>query len=95
MHYGFSLLGILPQSTGKVAKEGNRFAIDYTFFLKIAFLVATGVLAWLNFGGKKQKHQHHGGGGKGKQSIIERALFWLAIASYIWLAGGIIASFFT
>ena len=58
MHYGFSLLDILPQSAaGSSPQSTERFAIDYTFWLNLAFLVITGVLAWMRFGsGKKQKN---------------------------------------
>ncbi len=93
LHYGFSLLGLLPQqATGTSPSETERFAIDYTFFLNMAFLIVTGILAWLRFGGeKKEGGMHHGGGDKG---IIERLLFWLAIASYVWLAGGLVVSLF-
>ena len=115
MHYGFSLFGILPQSaTSSNPQSTDRFAIDYTFWLNLVFLAATGVLAWLRFGSgsKKQKEQHkqyqqhqqhehqgnkgghkhnHGGG---KQGFTEKLLFWLAILSYIWLAGGIIVTLF-
>ncbi len=119
MHYGFSLFGVLPKSAAASNSQSTeRFAIDYTFWLNLIFLAATGVLAWLRFGsGKKQKKQHqqnqhqehqgqdnhdhkeheghsghdHGGG---KQGFTETLLYWLAILSYIWLAGGIIATFF-
>ena len=42
-------------------------------------------------------HHDHGGGHDhgGDKGIIERVLFWLALASYIWLAGGLIAYFVT
>ncbi len=42
------------------------------------------------------KHEHHGGHnhGGGKQGFTEKLLFWLAILSYIWLAGGIIVTLF-
>jgi len=93
MHYGFAAAGILPEHTASsTTEQSQRFAIDYTFWLNLAFLAITGVLAWLRFGGSdKEKHHHHHGGGK--QSIIERVLFYLAILSYIWLAGGVVASF--
>lgn len=93
LHYGFSLLGVLPQTGTGGSTETQRFAIDYTFFLNLAFAIVTGILAWLRFAGdKKQGGMHHGGGGK--SGIIERVVFWLAIASYIWLAGGLIVTFF-
>ena len=91
MHYGFSLFGLLPQSGSATMKDTQQFAFDYTFWLNLAFLAITGVLAWLRFGGDNQNQQHHHGGGN--QDIIERILYWLAIISYIWLAGGVIASF--
>ncbi len=106
MHYSFSLLGILPESSAAgSAADTQRFAIDYTFWLNLVFLALTGVLAWLHFGKNhkqnNQQHSHSNGHGKGKhshnhgkQGIIERLLFWLAILSYIWLAGGVIASLF-
>ena len=44
----------------------------------------------------KNEHEHHGGHnhGAGKQGFTEKLLFWLAILSYIWLAGGIIVTLF-
>jgi uncharacterized membrane protein YraQ (UPF0718 family) len=83
LHYGFSLFNILPDSSVKVT-ESDRFAIDYTFFLNIAFLAITGLLFWLKSMGKSS--HHHGG----CQSIIEKVIFVLAIAAYIWLIGGLI-----
>jgi uncharacterized membrane protein YraQ (UPF0718 family) len=90
MHYGFSLLGLLPQPSGVTIQDTQRFAIDYTFWLNLVFLAITGILAWLRFGGKHNQHQHYNGS---NQDIIERILYWLAIISYIWLTGGVIASF--
>ena len=93
--YGFSLLGILPERGGTSITDTQHFAIDYTFFLNLIFLILTGILAWLRFGGKKEggqnHHHHHGGGNK---SAVEKVLGVLAIASYIWLAGGLIVTWF-
>ncbi|MEC4894158.1 MAG: permease [Oscillatoria sp. PMC 1051.18] len=96
MHYGFSLLGILPQNPGSGPTETQRFAIDYTFWLNLVFLVITGILTWLNFGRKKQQNgkDQHDHQGSGNQSIVEKVLFWLAIASFVWLTGGVVISFF-
>ncbi|HHP7230200.1 MAG TPA: permease [Xenococcaceae cyanobacterium] len=113
MHYGFALFSVLPKSAASSNPQSTeRFAIDYTFWLNLAFLAATGVLAWLRFSGsKRQKSQHkspqesenqdqeeHKHQGEhnhrsGKQGFTENLLFWLAILSYIWLAGGIIVTF--
>jgi len=92
LHYGFALLEILPQTDTGTA-ETQRFAIDYTFFLNLVFLAITGVLAWLAFGNKsegKPGHHHHGG----RRSIMEQVLFWLAIAASLWLAGGLLVTWF-
>lgn len=90
LHYGFALLGILPTEAGVTgAANTQRFAIDYTFFLNLLFLVITGFLAWLRFGGDQQDSHHHGG----KKGFIEQTLLILAILSYVWLAGGVIVTF--
>jgi uncharacterized membrane protein YraQ (UPF0718 family) len=89
LHYSFSLLDILPQTTGGNSGQKSRFAIDYTFFLNLVFLAITGVLAWLKFG-QPHKSAHHHHHDHGSQSTVERVLSGLAIASYIWLAGGLI-----
>lgn len=97
----------MPSQSAAGSAQESRFAIDYTFFLNLLFLAITGVLAWLQFGGqadsqksesegKKNEshhehhhHKHHHGGGK---QIVEQVLFLLAIAAYLWLAGGLIAT---
>ncbi|MGI9174370.1 MAG: permease [Rhodothermales bacterium] len=134
MHYGFSLAGLLPETaTGRSITDQQHFQIDYTFFLNLAFLALSGVLAWLAFRSNEEEqpeeeHAHamaghaeaqedgrpqHGSGGDhgdneggdghdhdsgghdhgGDKGVIERVLFWLALASYVWLAGGLIAYF--
>lgn len=91
LHYGFSLLGILPQS-GVGTTQGDRFAIDYTFFLNLAFLAITGVLAWLKYSPKSPAGHHHHD--HGSSSLVERVLFWLAMVAYAWLAIGLVVSYF-
>jgi uncharacterized membrane protein YraQ (UPF0718 family) len=96
LHYGFSVLGLLPQNSGQSATEAERFAIDYTFWLNLIFLGITGILVWLNFSKKSEKenHQDHGGHHHhSKKSLLDQILFWLAILSYIWLIGGMIVNF--
>ncbi|PSN20164.1 permease [filamentous cyanobacterium CCP5] len=86
LHYGFSLLGWLPPVTTGGSSQGDRFALDYTFFLNLAFLAITGLLAGLGWSNQSKGHDHH----HGSQSIVERVLFWLAMAAYLWLAGGLL-----
>jgi hypothetical protein len=95
LHYGFSLLGLLPQNGGQSAAEAERFAIDYTFWLNLIFLGITGILVWLNFRKKSEKENHKDHGGHhhhSKKSLLDQILFWLAILSYIWLLGGLIVT---
>ena len=92
MHGGFALLGLLPGGGGRPMTEQTFFALDYTFFLNLAFLAVTGVLAWLRWSGAGEDGHDHGGG---EQSLLERILFWLALLSYAWLAGGLAAHFIT
>lgn len=90
LHYGFSLVGILPQS-GVSTTQSDRFAIDYTFFLNLAFLAITGVLAWLKYSPKSSGGHHHD---HGSSSLVEQILFWLAMVAYAWLAIGLVVSYF-
>jgi len=93
LHYGFALLELAPQVAGGGGGQESRFAIDYTFFLNLAFLAITGGLLWLRASGESsQDHDHGGHDHGGNQSWVERILFWLALASYVWLAGGLAAA---
>jgi hypothetical protein len=91
MHYGFTALGQMPDPavvhTGEI-DPGERFGIDYTFFLNLAFLGLSGFFAWLGFFRSDGSHGHghqHGGGG----NWVQRLLLVLAIASYTWLIIGV------
>ncbi len=92
LHAGFSLAGLLPEGGGRPMTEMTYFAFDYTFFLNVGFLAVSGLLAWLRWGGD---HDHGGHDHGSEQGVIERILFWLALLSYLWLAGGMVAYFAT
>ncbi|QDU56768.1 putative permease [Aeoliella mucimassa] len=58
LHYGFGLAGMLPEGgTRQTVEPMERFKIDYTLFLNVAFLVITGVLVWLK--SKASAHAMH------------------------------------
>ncbi|MDJ0389049.1 permease [Roseomonas sp. E05] len=56
VHYLFALAGMMPDQRPAL-DEMVRFAIDYTFFLNLAFLAAAAILVWLNFRGGTPGHQ--------------------------------------
>ncbi|MDZ7848289.1 MAG: permease [Owenweeksia sp.] len=56
LHYGFELSGMIPDSGSKNSlKNQEFFKLNYTFFLNMAFLLVSGLLAWLFFKKKKTK----------------------------------------
>ena len=83
MHYGFAAASLLPDSAdAQSVTERTFFAVDYTLFLNAAFaLISGGFLTW--------KGLTSGLAFGGSQSLSEKILFWLAVAAYIWLLGGI------
>ena len=105
LHYGFELLGLIPGQGGEAGEAGaagggkglpepeSRFALDYTLWLNLAFLAITAALTALlltgkdNRGGDKSHGGHDHGGGS--TPVGERILTVLALASYLWLAGGL------
>lgn len=85
LHYGFALLGILPDA-GQVGAVTDRvyFAVDYTFWLNMAFgAISLGFLGW--------KIARAGWSFAIARGGVEVALFWLALLSYAWLAAGLLA----
>lgn len=57
MHVGFDALGITPESSRQVG-EVTRFAIDYTFWLNLAFVGLAGAMVWLH---RRHRQSHRGG----------------------------------
>ena len=47
MHVSFTTLGIVPESSRDIG-EVTRFALDYTFYLNIVFVVVAGAMIWLH-----------------------------------------------
>lgn len=84
MHYGFSVLGPLPDpSMAKNVTEREFFKVDYTLFLNMAFLAMSVGFVWWN-------HQQHGGQEMGDTTLGDQILFWLAIAAFVWLFVGLV-----
>ncbi len=90
IHYGFAITGLAPDSGASqgLPEPSDRFGIDYTFFLNLAFGAVTAVFGWLmwNARGESGGHHHdHGGSSWG-----EKLLRSLAFLSFAWLAAGLV-----
>lgn len=81
MHYGFAALGMLPGSaTGTSMAEREFFAVDYTLFFNLAFVLLSAVfLVW--------RWRVKGLPG-GSDRLSERVLFFFACAGLVWIAVG-------
>jgi hypothetical protein len=73
--FGFGVLNPTPQG-GRRTSHIAQFAIDYTFFMNMAFAGAAVVLVGLNRGWKRHEapagghsHQHHGSGISAKRML--------------------------
>jgi hypothetical protein len=88
LHYGFGLAGVLPQGAAKTGTVTGQdfFAVDHTLILNSAFLALTAALVYL----ARTTSTEGGGMAMAEKGVIERVLFWLAMGSYLWLAGGLI-----
>lgn len=87
LHYGFSLLDLIPESNSTGITEKEHFKIDYTFYLNLVFLALSGVLIY--FGFYKGKDVMHHKEMAPKSPLLEKVLKWFAIVSYVWLTIGI------
>ena len=93
LHYSFDLLNILPDPSQVTIQDKDHFKLDYTFYLNIAFLAISGYLIYLGFF-KKKDVKHSMSEMAPKSQLLETILKYVAIACYIWLAGGLITKFF-
>lgn len=86
LHYGFELIGILPEDgSGREVAPSERFKVDYTFFLNLAFLAITLGLGWLKWTGDSKYMSE-------QSSWADRLLTFVAYASFVWLVGGLLAA---
>jgi hypothetical protein len=91
MHGGLAISGLLPTGGGPSIIDRTFFSVNYTFVLNLVFLAMTGALVYLGLSGQASEDEGHDHGGE--QGVLERILFWLALASYAWLVGGLLMYF--
>ncbi len=97
MHYGLAALNLLPPAgQGAVPAEQELFAIDYGFYLNLAFLGVTILMGWLWYRSRQNEdeehdghsgHHHHGDGSASLTTVILKTFSILAM---LWLGGGIV-----
>jgi len=93
MHGGLAISGLLPTGGGQSIIDRTFFSVNYTFVLNLVFLAMSGALVYLGLSGQASEKEGHDHGGE--QDVLERILFWLALASYVWLVGGLLIYFLT
>jgi uncharacterized membrane protein YraQ (UPF0718 family) len=83
LHYGFAVLGLLPSAEQvRTVTDREFFAVDYTFWLNMAFLAMTGLfVGW--------KIKQSGWDTAIGEGALEKTLFALALLAYLWLALGL------
>jgi len=91
LHYGFDIFNLIPQGKDKSITDQQHFAIDYTFFLNLAFVVLSGLMVY--FGFFKWKSVKHHKEMAPKSPLMEKTLKWIAMVCYVWLAVGIVLKF--
>lgn len=82
LHYAFAMFDLLPSAEQvRTVTDREFFKIDYTFWLNLAFAaLSVGFLIW--------KIARSGWSFAIGSGVIEKGLFGLAMAAYIWLAIG-------
>ncbi len=101
LHYGFAAAGMLPDeavSAKSRVEPADRFGVDYTLFLNLAFAVVTGVLLWLRRApgrdDSQSDHDHdhddhdHNDKDEDGVNLVQQVLWVLSVISLVWLAGG-------
>lgn len=88
LHFGFSWAGILPDPSRVDLMEREFFSLDYTFFLNLAFLIGSALLAYHGFVRHSNLEYHKEMAPKSER--MERTLKWIAFLCYGWLLIGIL-----
>lgn len=88
LHYALDFLALLPSAEAVNILERKHFALDYGFYLNLAFLGLSALLIYLGFFRNKGVHQHHEMAPKSPG--LEKFLRYLSYACYLWLALGML-----
>jgi heme/copper-type cytochrome/quinol oxidase subunit 2 len=91
LHYGFDLLGALPEAVSKENTNQEFFKLNYTFYLNLVFLAITALFAYWKFSNKSEHHHKHEMASKGS---FEKVLKVIAVIAFLWLGIGLVLKFF-
>lgn len=101
LHYAFDWLGLLPSQTIAAPASSQVRADQHTLWLNLLFVVMTLWFATLaksdrdkSQSGHEHSHNHHHRQ-ESENNLGQRTLFGLAIFSWLWIAGGMLAKFVT
>ncbi len=95
LHYGFATLDLLPETSQSKdqTSPSERFKIDYTFFLNIAFFLASAYLYRLRYQSMRSQDNHSDQGDQ--SNWPDRLLTVVAYVSIGWLVIGLGVGFLT
>lgn len=93
MHYGFDLVGILPEGSGEKLQDREFFKLDYSSWLNFAFLLISGILLVLHIRKKRGDKSNGMSMEMASKGTLETILKYLAWLSYLWLTAGLLIHF--
>ncbi len=92
LHYGFDLLGMLPDPSQVTIQNHQYFGIDYTFYLNIIFVGLSAYILYLGFV-KKKDVKFSMNAMAPKSSWLDRLMSFLAFTSFIWITAGLLIKY--
>ena len=93
LHYGFAAFDLLPSGDSvKAITERDHFQLNYGFYLNLAALVLTAVLArfWWQRQQAHAHHEHHHDHGSTSTGLATYLMRVLVVLALLWLAGGLV-----
>ena len=93
LHYGFAAFDLLPSGDSvKAITERDHFQLNYGFYLNLAALVLTAVLArfWWQRQQAHAQHEHHHDHGSTSTGLATYLMRVLVVLALLWLAGGLV-----
>lgn len=86
LNAGFSLFEIIPESS-RAIKDITQFAIDYTFWFNIFFVIVAGIMIYLKYNSKGGHHHGHSHYDSSlfKRIIVKTSVLFIALGTIFYL----------